>query len=150
MDTTVSVVLRHKGFGVVAVNPSVSVWDAVVEMNQHRIGAVLVVEGNQLAGIFTERDVLTRVVAADLDPKRTPITSVMTRDPITVPPEASLQQVMDVFNGRSFRHMPVVEAGRLQGVISIGDISRWVAEQHRYEAEQLRSYITGYPAALAG
>jgi CBS domain-containing protein len=96
-----------------------------------------------LAGIFTERDVLTRVVAGNLDPKTTPITTVMSGNVLTIAPTATVQQVMDIFAERHCRHLPVVEAGQLRGLISIGDVSRWVANAHRAEAESLRQYIAG-------
>ena len=112
-------------------------------MNRHKIGAILVMDGEKLAGIFTERDVLTRVVAGDLDPKTTPITAVMTTSVLTTTPVATVQQVMEIFTERRCRHLPVIEDGRLKGLISIGDVSRWVANSHRAEAESLRQYISG-------
>lgn len=125
----------------------VSVSDAVKEMNSHKIGCVLVMDGAALAGIFTERDVLTRVIAADLDPKQTPVALVMTPNVLTVAPETTVQQMMDLFAEKRCRHMPVVQNGAIIGLISIGDVSRWVASAHRAEAETLRQYISG---GLAG
>jgi CBS domain-containing protein len=125
----------------------VTVSQAAQEMNRRKVGSVLVMEGGQLLGIFTERDVLWRVVAAGLDPKTTPLSQVMTRHPITVGPDTPIQSVMDVFTEKRFRHLPVVDDGRLLGVISIGDVLRWAADVHRQEAEQLKQYITGgYPS----
>ena len=121
----------------------VSVSEAVKEMNRHKIGCVLVMDGAALAGIFTERDVLTRVVAADLDPKQTPVARVMTPNVLTVAPETTVQQIMDLFAEKRCRHMPVVQNGAIIGLISIGDVSRWVASAHRAEAETLRQYISG-------
>ena len=86
---------------------------------------------------------LRRVVGAALDPKLTPITSVMTAEVLTIAPGATVQQVMDIFTEKRCRHLPVVENGRLVGLISIGDVSRWVANMHRAEAESLRQYIAG-------
>ena len=121
--------------------------EAAREMELHHVGAILVLEGARIVGIFTERDVLWRVVAAGLDPKTTPLGRVMTRDPATVGPATSIQHVMDVFTERRFRHMPVVDGGGLRGLISIGDVLRWAAEVHRQEAEQLKQYIAGgYPS----
>jgi CBS domain-containing protein len=116
-------------------------------MNRRKVGSVLVMEGGRLVGIFTERDVLWRVVAAGLDPKTSLLGQVMTRNPITVEPTTSIQHVMNVFTEKRFRHMPVVDRGRLLGLISIGDVLRWAADVHRQEAEQLKQYITGgYPS----
>lgn len=143
MNTSIATLLEHKGAAVRSVASTVSVSQAVLEMNRHKIGSVLVMEGEQLAGIFTERDVLTRVVAAELDPKTTPISQVMTANPLTVGPDATVQQMMDLFTEKRCRHLPVVKDGKIAGLISIGDVSRWVANSHRAEAESLRQYIGG-------
>lgn len=143
MNTSIATLLEHKGGAVRSVPSTVSVSEAVLEMNRHKIGSVLVMDGEQLAGIFTERDVLTRVVAADLDPKTTPIARVMTANVLTVGPEATVQQLMDLFSEKRCRHLPVIKEGKIFGLISIGDVSRWVANLHRAEAESLRQYISG-------
>jgi CBS domain-containing protein len=143
MNVSISHLLAGKGRALHTVPVSVTITEAVQEMNRQRIGAILVMEGGKLAGIFTERDVLTRVVAAGLDPKATPVARVMTGSVLTVPPEATVQQVMDIFAEKRCRHLPVMNAGELVGLISIGDVSRWVANQHRAEAESLRQYIAG-------
>jgi CBS domain-containing protein len=143
MNTSIATLLEGKGRALHTVPANVTVFEAVQKMNQHRIGAVLVLDGGRLAGIFTERDALTRVIAASLDPKVTPLAKVMTANVLTVEPEATVQQVMDIFAEKRCRHLPVVQDGRLAGLISIGDVSRWVANAHRAEAESLRQYIAG-------
>ena len=143
MNTSISALLEGKSRALRTVPTTVTVAEAVQEMNRHKIGSVLVMQGLTLAGIFTERDVLSRVVGADLDPKTTPITKVMSANVLTVEPETTVQQVMDLFAERRCRHLPVMQAGQLVGLISIGDVSRWVANAHRAEAESLRSYIAG-------
>ena len=143
MNTSIATLLAGKGRALHTVPTTVTVTEAVQKMNQHRIGAVLVLEGERLAGIFTERDVLTRVIAASLDPKVTSITKAMSANVLTIAPEATVQEVMDIFAEKRCRHLPVIEHGKLTGLISIGDVSRWVANAHRAEAESLRSYIAG-------
>ena len=143
MNTTITTLLEQKGGGVYTIPSTVTVAEAVQEMNTHKVGSVLVMNGLRLVGIFTERDVLRRVVGASLDPELTPITKVMTADVLTVKPSATVQEVMDIFTEKRCRHLPVMQAGRLVGVISIGDVSRWVANLHRAEAESLRQYIAG-------
>ena len=135
--------LEQKGGVVHTVKVVATVAEAVREMVKHRIGAVLVLDGEKVAGIFTERDVLRRVVGEELDPKITPITQVMTTNVLTAGPEASVQQTMELFAEKRCRHLPVMKDGKLLGMISIGDVSRWVANTHRAEAESLRQYITG-------
>jgi CBS domain-containing protein len=143
MNPPISTLLEQKGAAVRTVPSSMTVAQAVREMNHFKIGAVLVVDGARIVGIFTERDVLTRVVAMELDPKSMPVTAAMTPQPMTVPPETTVQTVMEIFTEKHFRHLPVVKDGRLFGVISIGDVTRWVANAHRLEAEHLRQYVHG-------
>ena len=143
MNTAIATLLEGKGRALHTVPANVTVFEAVEKMNQHRIGAMLVLDGAKLAGIFTERDALTRVIAASLDPKATPLAAVMTANVLTVGPEATVQQVMDIFAEKRCRHLPVIQGGALTGLVSIGDVSRWVANAHRAEAESLRSYIAG-------
>jgi CBS domain-containing protein len=146
MNTSISVLLERKGSTVFSLPPDVTVVAAVKEMDRHKIGAILVIDSGRIVGIFTERDVLTRVVAAGLDPKKTPIERVMTRDPMTVPSTTTVEEVMKLITDKRFRHLPVVDGGRLVGMVSIGDILRRMVDTHRHEAEQLKQYITGgYP-----
>jgi len=143
MNTTIATLLEQKDGAVFTIPSTVTVAEAVQEMNAHKVGSVLIMNGLRLAGIFTERDVLRRVVGADLDPRFTPVTKVMSSDVLTVEPSATVQQVMEIFAERRCRHLPVMSEGNLVGLISIGDVSRWVANSHRVEAESLRQYIAG-------
>jgi CBS domain-containing protein len=146
MNTSIAVLLEHKGSVVFSVPHDSTVAAAVRDMNSHKVGATLVMDGGRLVGIFTERDVLSRVVAAGLDPTTTPMEQVMTRDPITVASTTTIEEVMALFTAKRFRHLPVMDDGRLMGLISIGDILRRMVETHRHEAEQLKQYIAGgYP-----
>ena len=119
-----------------------TIADAVAEMNRHRVGSVLVLDAGRLVGIFTERDVLRRVVGAGIDPKRTLVADVMTAGVITISPESTVEETMVIFTEKRCRHLPVLDGGQLVGTISIGDITRWMADSHRAEAEHLKNYIT--------
>ncbi len=119
-----------------------SVFDAVAEMNRHRVGSMLVLESGRLVGIFTERDVLRRIVGEGRDPRTTPIRDVMTANLITIGPDATVEQAMAIFTEKRCRHLPVLDQGQLVGSISIGDITRWMGDAHRAEAEHLKNYIT--------
>lgn len=143
MNTSISTLLAQKSGGIFTVPSTVTVAEAVKEMNARKVGSVLVMDGTRLAGIFTERDVLRRIVGDNVDPLTTPITKMMTANVLTVAPSTTVQQVMDIFTEKHCRHLPVLDAGRLVGLISIGDVSRWVANAHRAEAESLRQYISG-------
>jgi CBS domain-containing protein len=143
MDTPVSALIERKGSVVHAVASTITITDAVAEMNKHRIGSILVLDGGEIVGIFTERDVLLRVVGAGVDPKATRLADVMSRNVQTIPSSTTVDQTMALFAERQCRHIPVVDNGQLKGLISIGDISRWVADVSRAEADHLKNYISG-------
>ncbi len=146
MKIPISALLAQKDPTVRWVSTQASAHDAVAIMAAHRIGCVCVLEGEQLVGIFTERDVLTRVVAAGLDSRETPVARVMTPRPFTVEPSLPLDRAMSLISEKRMRHLPVVDGGRLVGLISIGDVNKWVVERLQREADSLRSYISGqYP-----
>jgi CBS domain-containing protein len=143
MNTAIAAILERKGRQVFSVSPSATVADAVTEMNSNRVGSVMVLEGDRLVGIFTERDVLRRVVGAGVDPRKTLVADVMTSGVMTIGPQATVEETMEIFTKKRFRHLPVMDQGRLAGTISIGDVTRWVSDHHRAEAEHLKNYITG-------
>ncbi len=143
MHTPISTLLAEKRHEVVSVGPESTVLDAVQLMNDRRIGSVIVLERKKLVGIFTERDVLRRVVAERADPAKALVGDVMTSDLVTVDPNTEVQQAMALINERKLRHLPVVENGELVGVLSSGDINRHVTQLFKAEAGSLLSYITG-------
>jgi CBS domain-containing protein len=143
MNAPITAILERKGRNVVSVSPTTTVAEAVAEMNRHRIGSVLVIHDGRLVGIFTERDVLRRVVGSAMDPKRAFVADVMTEGVITITPDATIEETMVLFTEKRCRHLPVVEDSRLIGTISIGDVTRWMSDAHRAEAEHLKNYITG-------
>jgi CBS domain-containing protein len=143
MDTPVAALLERKASGVHAVASTITIADAVAEMNKKRIGCIVIVDEGRLAGIFTERDVLRRVVGADVDPKTVRVGDVMTRNVHTITPHTTIEQTMELFAEKRCRHIPVVDQGELRGLISIGDISRWVADASKAEADHLKNYIAG-------
>ena len=145
MNTPISVLLGRKNSGVFSVAVTASVADAVRVMNLHKVGSVVVMQAGRLAGIFTERDVLTRVVAAGRAAEFATMVNVMTRDPVTVTPDATVEEVMRLFTERRCRHLPVIDEaeGGIVGLISIGDVTRWLLDEHRAEADHLKQYIAG-------
>lgn len=109
--------------------PSASVLEAARMMAYLRIGALMIVEDDKLVGIFSERDALTRVVAKELDPATTTIADAMTRDPVTIAPDATVQQALDIMAERGFRHLPVIDDGKIVAIVSIRDLYRCVKDQ---------------------
>ncbi len=147
MKIPISALLAQKDPTVHTVPTGASVQAAAAAMAARNIGCILVVEGDRLAGIFTERDLLIRVVTPGLDPRTTPVTCVMSPLLYTVDPTVTLDKAMALISEKRTRHLPVLENGKLVGLISIGDINKWVVERLQHEAESLRSYISGqYPS----
>jgi CBS domain-containing protein len=146
MQDTLETVLAQKGSSVHSVAPDIPVLDAVRKMNRERIGALLVCESNQLVGIFTERDVLTRVVDSGRDPAVTKVVDVMTSEVETVRSSIGVEEAMALISDRRFRHLPVIDDGELLGVVSSGDLTRWVSRNQEGHIKHLENYITGqYP-----
>jgi len=144
---TLRTLLKKKGPTMHSVPPDATVLDAVRKMNRERIGALLVMNGDDLVGIFTERDVLTRVVDRARDPATTRVAEVMTSNPVVVTAAATVNEAMAVVSEKRCRHLPVVEEGRLVGLVSAGDLTHWVTRNHEYHIQDLVNYITGkYPA----
>jgi CBS domain-containing protein len=142
MDTRLSVLLAEKAPDTHTIDPYSRVMDAVRYMNNANVGALVALEHNRVVGIFTERDVMVRVVAADRDPMSTKVSDVMTREPVCVTPAMSVREAMVLITGKRFRHLPVVQDGRLLGVISSGDLTRWLVSNQQHEIDHLNAYIT--------
>jgi CBS domain-containing protein len=142
MNEPIEKVLEGKGSGVETVSPQTTVRTAVQRMNERKIGALLVTEGDRPIGIFTERDVLVRVVAAGRDPQTTSVDEVMTRNLIVVQPDISVGEAMLVITRRRCRHLPVVDERGLRGLISIGDLTSWVVRDQQRTIEDLHDYMT--------
>lgn len=143
MKEPVSAILAEKGGRVVAIGPSSTVRAAVDRMNEERIGCLVVLEDEKPVGVFTERDVLVRVVAVGADPESITVREVMTPRPIAIRSSTTVEEAMMVVTERRCRHLPVVADGRLVGLISIGDLTRWTVRHQRHRIEDLVSYITG-------
>lgn len=143
LSTRVSDVIERKGQAVYSVGPLGTVIDAVHVMNDHHVGSVLVMEGGEPVGIFSERDVLVRVVAAHRDPRQTLVRDVMTTRLHTATPEDTLLDVMRLMTERRCRHVPVMDGETLVGLVSIGDITKATQHNLRQEVRELSSYIGG-------
>jgi CBS domain-containing protein len=141
---TVRDVLRKKGGVVHTIEPMSTVLDATKHMNHHKVGALVVKAGEQIVGIFTERDVLMRVVAAERNPAQTLVEDAMTSEIACCGLDTDLDEVGAVMKNRRIRHLPVVDQdGRLQGLVSIGDLNAWDADGKETTIHFLSEYIHG-------
>jgi CBS domain-containing protein len=118
-----------------------TVFAAITAMNERRIGALVVIETGAPIGILTERDILVRLLAAELDPKVTLVGQVMTRDPITVRSDISVGEAMQLMTEHRCRHLPVSDDGELRGLISIGDLTNWVVRDQQRRIDDLHDFI---------
>jgi CBS domain-containing protein len=141
MSDAVAKVLEQKTERLEAVTAQTSIHEAIERMNQRRIGSLLVMDGERLVGIFTERDVLTRVVPQQLDCRRTPVGEVMSRQPVTIPPTRTVSEAMVIMTDTRHRHLPVVQGGKVLGLVSIGDLTRWVVRDQQRTIEDLTDYV---------
>lgn len=134
-------ILARKGHNVWSTSTSFTVLDATHAMNQYHVGALLVKEDGVVVGIFTERDVLTRVVAAGRDPMLTPVAEVMTSPVAYCTPETKLDQVKAIFTEQRIRHLPVMKDDQLCGMITSGDIVAYEATDLSQTVRFLEEYI---------
>ncbi|KAF1695786.1 MULTISPECIES: CBS domain-containing protein [Pseudoxanthomonas] len=140
---TVRQLLADKPAEVFAVAPGAPVLEAVRLMAQKSVGAVLVLRGEELAGILSERDYARKVVLQGRSSADTPASAIMTAQVVTVEPDTSVPVCMQLMTERRIRHLPVLEQGRVVGVISIGDLVKAVIADQQLELEQLQRYIAG-------
>jgi CBS domain-containing protein len=140
------VVLETKGRGIHVISHDASVLEAVDVMCRAHVGAVLVMRGDALSGIFSERDLMTRVVLARKDPAQTPVAAVMSRDVVCVERDLSPGDALALMTSRRVRHLPVVDGRSIVGLVSIGDLVRWTLHDREMEIAQLHDYVAGrYP-----
>ena len=139
---TVREVLDAKGRGVLSVDPGCTVFDALTMMAEQNVGAVLVVDGARTLGIFTERDYARQVVLKGRTSRETLVRDVMTARVVYVVPTHTVDECMALMTDMRCRHLPVLEAGRLAGIVSIGDIVKSVIADREYTIDRLVQYIT--------
>ena len=138
---TVRDLLGTKGPEVHAVAPDAAVIDAIRLMAEKSIGAVLVMQGRQLVGILSERDYARKIVLRDRSSATTPVREIMTSELITVPLSAEVNSCLQIVTNHRIRHLPVIDAGEVVGVVSIGDLVKAVIDDQRRELDQLQHYI---------
>lgn len=139
--TTASDVLAGKPQALYAIEPDDPVLEAIQLMAQHGVGALLVMRGAELAGIVSERDYARKVILMGRSSSDTPVWQIMSSPVLTVKPSDSVEHCMELMTQRRVRHLPVVADGRVQGMLSIGDLVRAVLEMQRRQISDLEQYI---------
>lgn len=140
---TVREVLNSKGHDVWTISPDASVFDALEVMANRGVGALIVLEKDAVAGIISERDYARSVELRGKSSRETPVREIMTRKVAYVRPENSIEEAMSLMTHKRIRHLPVIEGGRLIGVISIGDVVKAIISEQQFVIQQLETYITG-------
>lgn len=134
-------ILNAKGSDVFTVEASSTIGDLIAVLAHHNIGAVVVTEADAIVGIISERDIVRHLAGSAEGFRARPVSTLMTRSPITCTRTETIDSAMAKMSKGRFRHLPVVEHGRLVGIISIGDVVKRKIDQAEHEAEELREYI---------
>ncbi|SEJ06542.1 CBS domain-containing protein [Frateuria terrea] len=134
--------LESKGNAVYAIAPEAPVLEAIRQMAERRVGALVVMRGEALAGIVSERDYARKVILQGRSSAQTAVADIMSGDPLTISPETDVFDCMRLCTERRVRHLPVVDGARVVGVISIGDLVKAVIDAQAQEIDQLQRYIT--------
>lgn len=143
---TVRLVLKQKGQNVWSVSPEACVYDAIEIMAEKHVGALMVVFENRLVGVVSERDYARKVILQGKSSKQTQVKEIMSSPAIFMTPEQTVEDGMRIMTEKHIRHLPVVEDGILLGVVSIGDLVKWMISAQQQTISQLHNYITSqYP-----
>jgi CBS domain-containing protein len=134
-------ILENKGHQVYSVNPQTSVYDALHVMMEKNISSLLIMENEVLKGIFTERDYARKLVLQGKSSKDTPIADIMTADLYTITPSHTIDHCMEMMSSYKIRHLPVIDNNRVTGMVSIGDVVKFIIEDQKRTIQQLESYI---------
>ena len=136
-------ILRAKGNTTLSVSPDTLIFDALTLMSEKNVGALLVMEGDHLAGIFSERDYARKIILKGRTSLDTEVREIMTPDVFTVFPEETIGQCMVLMSEKRIRHLPVIQNGQVIGVISIGDVVKYIIEEQETVIEHFKLYISG-------
>ena len=143
MDRTLSSILEEKSGDVLQIEGDATVFDAITKMVQANVGSLLVADEGEIVGIVTERDYLRRVTLEGRTEKETAVRDIMSSPLYVVTPDTPVDECMALMTDRRIRHVPVVDGGEVVGVVSIGDLVKFISKQQAFEIKYLTDYITG-------
>lgn len=136
-------VLQAKGNTVFSISPFATVYSALEIMVEKNVSALVVIDNDKLIGIFTERDYARKLILKGRFSKETPIGDIMTETLITVTPDSTIDNCLQLMTNKFIRHLPVIENGKLVGLVSIGDLVKFKIEEQKFIIENMQQYITG-------
>jgi CBS domain-containing protein len=140
---TVLDVLKRKGKEIFSTAPDTFVFDALKVMSDENVGTLLVLRKGKLVGIFSERDYARKVILKGKSSRETVVQEIMTEEVYTVRPDQNIRECMELMTNRQIRHLPVMEGEKLVGIISIGDVVKYIIEDQKDTIDKLETYITG-------
>jgi len=143
MDNTLQALLDKKGQGVFSIQAGQTVYEAIAEMDAKNIGALIVKEGDKVAGIISERDYLRKVILKGRSSKETSVETIMTRDLVFVTPKHTVREAMAIMTASRCRHLPVFKDEQLIGMLSIGDLVKAVIADQQFQIQILEDYVSG-------
>ena len=144
---TVKNCIDQKSAKVISLTPTDSVFDALELMKSNKIRSIMIIEGGALKGIVTQGDCAIKVLLPGWNAKQTLLETIMTKNPVTVPPTDELDKCMNTMASRNIRHLPVVSDGKVMGMVSVGDIVKDIIRQQGDQIKQLETYIKGHGVA---
>lgn len=143
---TISAILREKGGAIHSIAPDATVYEAIETMADRNIGALLVMTGQRLGGIISERDYTRKIALKGKQSKQTPVSEIMFSPVISVADDASVEECMELMTTHRIRHLPVLDGDRVVGVVSIGDLINWIIKTQREVLNSMEDFISGkYP-----
>ena len=146
LKDSVELILRDKGSQIHSISADATVYEALQKLAEKNIGALVVLDGTELVGMFSERDYARKVILIGRSSKEMQVREIMSSPVVTVAPKTPVDECMHLMTTNRFRHLPVVQAGTVVGVLSIGDLVNWIISAQDFAIHQLEDYISGkYP-----
>ena len=139
----IQTLLKKKGYDVWSIAPDASVYDAIHLMAEKAVGALIVMDGSKLVGVISERDYARKIILEGRSSENTKISEIMSSEVITTGPDNRIEECMAIMTERRIRHLPVLDGNEVLGVISLGDLVKYIIAEQRFVIEQMERYING-------